>query len=58
MEWLADPNIWIAFATFAMLELVLCIDIVIFVSILSGKLPEKQQPKARSIGLSLAHVVR
>ena len=39
MEWLSDPNVWIAFATLTLLELVLGIDNVIFISILSGKLP-------------------
>ena len=58
MEWLSDPNIWIAFATLTVLELVLGIDNVIFVSILAGKLPPAQQPKARFIGLSLALVMR
>ena len=58
MEWLADPNIWIAFATLTLLELVLGIDNVIFISILSGKLPAEQQPKARFIGLTLALVMR
>lgn len=58
MEWLADPQIWIAFLTLSVLELVLGIDNVIFISILSGKLPAEQQPKARYIGLSLALVMR
>jgi predicted tellurium resistance membrane protein TerC len=58
MDWITDPHIWIAFATLTVLELVLGIDNVIFISILSGKLPEKQQPKARFIGLSLALVMR
>ena len=58
MEWLADPQIWIAFLTLSLLELVLGIDNVIFISILSGKLPAEQQPKARYIGLSLALVMR
>ena len=58
MEWLSDPNIWIAFATLTVLELVLGIDNVIFISILSGKLPVAQQPKARYIGLTLALVMR
>lgn len=58
MEWLADPNVWIAFATLTVLELVLGIDNVIFISILSGKLPADQQSKARYIGLSLALVMR
>ena len=54
MEWLADPQLWIAFATLTALELVLGIDNVIFISILSGKLPPEQQARARFIGLSLA----
>ena len=58
MEWLADPNVWIAFATLTVLELVLGIDNVIFISILSGKLPQEQQQRARLIGLSLALVMR
>ncbi|MBA2737746.1 MAG: TerC family protein [Pyrinomonadaceae bacterium] len=58
MEWLADPQIWIAFVTLTVLELVLGIDNVIFISILSGKLPAEQQPKARYIGLALALVMR
>lgn len=58
MEWLADPQIWIAFLTLTVLELVLGIDNVIFISILSGRLPEHQQPKARYIGLSLALLMR
>lgn len=58
MEWLADPNVWIAFATLTVLELVLGIDNIIFISILAGKLPEDQQHKARIIGLSMALVMR
>lgn len=58
MDFLADPQIWIAFLTLTLLELVLGIDNVIFISILSGKLPEKDQPKARFIGLALALVMR
>jgi len=58
MEWISDPHIWIAFLTLCVLELVLGIDNVIFVSILSGKLPPKDQPKARFIGLSLALILR
>lgn len=55
---LADPQVWIAFATLTVLELVLGIDNVIFISILAGKLPEEQQQRARTIGLSLALVMR
>jgi predicted tellurium resistance membrane protein TerC len=58
MELLADPNVWIAFATLTVLELVLGIDNVIFISILSGKLPPEQQQRARLIGLGLAFVMR
>ncbi len=58
MDWISDPHIWIAFLTLSVLELVLGIDNVIFISILSGKLPEKDQPKARFIGLSLALAMR
>ena len=58
MEWLADPQLWIAFATLTVLELVLGIDNVIFISILAGKLPQEQQARARFIGLSLALVMR
>ncbi len=58
MEWLADPQLWIAFATLTVLELVLGIDNVIFISILSGKLPAEQQARARYIGLTLALLMR
>jgi predicted tellurium resistance membrane protein TerC len=58
MEWLSDPQIWIAFLTLSVLELVLGIDNVIFISILSGKLPEKDQARARYIGLALALIMR
>jgi predicted tellurium resistance membrane protein TerC len=58
MEWLTDPQIWIAFATLTALELVLGIDNVIFISILAGKLPAHQQQRARSIGLGLAMLMR
>lgn len=58
MELLADPQIWIAFATLTLLELVLGIDNIIFISILAGKLPPDQQPRARFIGLSLALIMR
>ena len=54
MEALMGPQIWIAFATLFALELVLGIDNIIFISILSGKLPQEQQQKARVTGLSLA----
>lgn len=58
MEFLFDPSIWIAFATLTVLELVLGIDNVVFISILAGKLPPEQQKKARFIGLSMALIMR
>ena len=58
MEWLSDPNVWAAFATLTLLELVLGIDNVIFISILSGKLPPEKQASARYIGLGLALGIR
>lgn len=58
MEFLADPQVWIAFLTLTILELVLGIDNIIFISILAGKLPAEQQPKARFIGLSMALIMR
>ena len=58
MEFLADPQIWIAFLTLTVLELVLGIDNIIFISILSGKLPKEQQGKARFIGLLGALLMR
>lgn len=58
MEWLSDPSVWMAFATLTVLELVLGIDNIVFISILAGKLPAEQQSKARYIGLSLALVMR
>ena len=54
MEFLSDPQVWIAFASLTLLELVLGIDNVIFISILAAKLPPEQQARARYIGLGLA----
>ncbi|MFN7942706.1 MAG: TerC family protein [Thermoanaerobaculia bacterium] len=58
MEWITDPNIWIAFLTLLVLEVVLGIDNIVFLSILTAKLPADQQPRARGIGLGLAMVLR
>lgn len=58
MEWLTDPQALIALATLLALEIVLGIDNVIFLSILSSKLPAGQQPLARKLGLGLAMVMR
>ena len=58
MEWIASPEAWIALLTLTVLEIVLGIDNIIFISILSGKLPEEQQARARTIGLALAMLMR
>jgi predicted tellurium resistance membrane protein TerC len=58
MEWLSDPQAWIALLTLTMLEIVLGIDNVIFISILAGKLPPAEQKKARNVGLMGALVTR
>lgn len=58
MEWLLDPNAWLALATLTALEIVLGIDNIIFISILVGRLPEHQRAKARTIGITLAMVSR
>src|ERR1041384_1935319 len=58
MEWLTDLDAWIGLLTLTVLELVLGIDNVVFISILAGKLPKHQQKKARFIGLSLAMIMR
>jgi predicted tellurium resistance membrane protein TerC len=55
---LTDPQIWIALATLTFLEIVLGVDNIIFISILSGKLPPEQQPRARRLGLMGALVTR
>lgn len=58
MNWLMDPSIWVALLTLTALEIVLGIDNIIFISILSGKLPRDRQPRARTLGLALAMVTR
>ena len=58
MEWLSDPNAWIGLLTLTVLEIVLGIDNIIFISILAGKLPREQQPKARRLGLFGAFLTR
>lgn len=58
MEWLSDPQAWIAFATLTGLEIVLGVDNVVFISILAGKLPVEQREKARKVGLGLAMFIR
>ncbi|HEX9658395.1 MAG TPA: TerC family protein [Bacteroidota bacterium] len=58
MEWIIDPQAWIALVTLTVLEIVLGIDNIIFISILAGKLPVSKQARARSLGLSLAMFTR
>ncbi len=58
MQWIFEPEAWIALATLTALEIVLGIDNIIFISILTGKLPPEKRPRARSIGLLLAMLSR
>ncbi|MDO9068356.1 MAG: TerC family protein [Deltaproteobacteria bacterium] len=58
MEWLTDPQVWMALVTLSALEIVLGIDNIIFISIQAGKLPVHQQEKARLVGLGLAMFIR
>ena len=58
MEWLSDPNAWLALATLTALEIVLGVDNIIFISILCSRLPESQRAKARNIGMLLAMLTR
>jgi len=55
---LTDPQVWIALLTLTLMEIVLGIDNVIFISILAGKLPEGQRDRARTIGLAAAMITR
>ncbi len=58
MDWLINPEAWIALVTLTALEIVLGIDNIIFISILVGRLPKKQRDKGRVLGLGLAMVTR
>lgn len=58
MEWISDPAIWTALVTLTLLEIVLGIDNIIFISILTGKLPENQRERARIVGLGAAMLMR
>jgi predicted tellurium resistance membrane protein TerC len=57
-EWISSPEAWIALGTLTALEIVLGIDNIIFISILVGRLPERQRNFARTTGLLLAMVAR
>ena len=58
MDWFSDPQIWIGLLTLTALEIVLGIDNIVFISILSGRLPSHSQTKARLWGLALAMIMR
>jgi len=58
MDWISDPQAWIGFATLTVLEIVLGIDNIVFISILADRLPAAQQSRARLVGLGLAMVTR
>jgi predicted tellurium resistance membrane protein TerC len=58
MEWITSPEAWVALATLTFLEIVLGIDNIIFISVLSSKLPERKRARARNIGLALAMISR
>lgn len=58
MEWISDPQVWMALATLTAIEIVLGVDNIVFIAILAGRLPGHQQAKARTIGLILAMVTR
>jgi predicted tellurium resistance membrane protein TerC len=58
VDWITQPEAWIAFLTLTALELVLGVDNIVFISILAGKLPGDQQKRARTVGLGLAMFTR
>lgn len=58
MEWFSNPGIWISLITLTVLEIVLGIDNIIFISIMASKLPANKQKKARQLGLALAMITR
>lgn len=58
IEWMNQPSAWIALGTLAVMEIVLGIDNIIFISILADRLPQDKQPLARKLGLGVAMVTR
>ncbi len=56
--WISDPNAWMALGTLTILEIVLGIDNIIFLSLVVAKLPKEQQQKARRLGLGAAMIMR
>ena len=55
---MSDPNAWIALLTLTALEIILGIDNIVFITILTGRLPQEQRPRARRLGLGLAMIMR
>ncbi len=58
MDWLTDPNAWVALLTLTSLEIILGIDNIIFISVLVGRLPENERKRGRTFGLALAMISR
>ena len=58
MEWIAQPQAWVALATLTALEIVLGIDNIVFISVLVGRLPNEQRNRARTLGLAMAMITR
>jgi predicted tellurium resistance membrane protein TerC len=58
MDFLTSPEVWMAFLTLTLLEIVLGIDNIIFISVLTGRLPEADRPRGRLVGLMLAMGMR
>lgn len=58
MDWIAQPQAWIALATLTALEIILGIDNIIFISVMSGRLPRGRRGRARTVGLALAMITR
>lgn len=58
MEWISQPDAWIGLLTLTLLEIVLGIDNIVFISIITGKLPPAERPRAQKLGLGLAVVTR
>jgi predicted tellurium resistance membrane protein TerC len=58
MQFLTNPEVWMAFFTLTLLEIVLGIDNIIFISVLTGRLPEAERARGRYIGLTLAMAMR
>ena len=58
LELLSDPTVWAAFATLTVMEIVLGIDNIVFISVLVSRLPKEQADRARQLGLALALIFR